>query len=74
VGNKEGNSSNGSTSYNAANNEFYCQYRVTINYTSQQRFRNIYKNNRYACVTAILSQFRNLKNSPRYFLKWTAFS
>jgi len=38
-----------------------CQYRVTINYTSQQRFRNMYKNNRFACVTATLSQTHTLK-------------
>jgi hypothetical protein len=52
----------------------YCQHRVTINYTSQQRSRNIYKSNRFACVTATLSQPRNLKNPLRNFLKWIALS
>lgn len=50
----------------------YCPYRMTINYTSQ-RFRNMYKNNPFACVTATLSQPHNLKNPQHNFLKWIAF-
>jgi hypothetical protein len=32
-----------------------------INYTSQQRFRSMYENNRFECVTATLPQPHNLK-------------